>query len=217
MPTKRNRVTHAPKTPLPAVALYYASDGLWGDDGQPKTTESSVYQYPTVRPAKCREVWLAVRDELLPRWVKQFPGTRPSWWYLFDPECPRISQEDIQRHGWQGQYFLPLIPDLRKRIAGIGDPAYEHLALVPTFDCTVPTTFVTPFDEEYYNGRRVDIRGNRIGTEFHEGNFQGRAIDPNNPPQYESEAAYLKRHGLLTPIESRRLRKRDFEPEIVLE
>jgi len=41
------------------------------------------------------------------------------------------------------------------------------------------------------------------------------AIDPNDPPCYESEAANLQRHSLLLPEEKRRLRKKDFEPEII--
>ena len=32
-------------------------------------------------------------------------------------------------------------------------------------------------------------------------------FDPNDPPQFESEAAYLERHGLLLPGERRRLRR----------
>jgi hypothetical protein len=35
-------------------------------------------------------------------------------------------------------------------------------------------------------------------------------FDPNDPPQFESEAAYLERHGLLLPGERRRLRRDDF-------
>ena len=41
----------------------------------------------------------------------------------------------------------------------------------------------------------------------------GLAIDPNDPPIFESEAAYLERHGLFLPGERKRLRKVDFEPE----
>ena len=36
-------------------------------------------------------------------------------------------------------------------------------------------------------------------------------IDPRDPPAYESQAAYLRRHGLLAPSESRRLRAADFD------
>jgi hypothetical protein len=45
-------------------------------------------------------------------------------------------------------------------------------------------------------------------------NFSGVAIDPNDPPTFESQAAYLKRHGLLLAGEERRLKKADWEPEI---
>ena len=39
---------------------------------------------------------------------------------------------------------------------------------------------------------------------------------PNDdPPMYESQAAYLRRHGLLSATEKRKLRKKDFEPEVI--
>jgi hypothetical protein len=38
-------------------------------------------------------------------------------------------------------------------------------------------------------------------------------VDPNDAPRYESQAAYLQRHGLLTASEKRGLKVRDFEPE----
>ena len=41
------------------------------------------------------------------------------------------------------------------------------------------------------------------------------AIDPTDPPRYEAQAAYLKRHKLLLPGEERRLAPADFEPEEV--
>jgi hypothetical protein len=37
-------------------------------------------------------------------------------------------------------------------------------------------------------------------------------IDWSDPPMFESEAAYLDRHGLLSAAERRRLRPADFEP-----
>lgn len=117
------------------------------------------------------------------------------------PECPRISAKDIQRHGWDGSSFLELIPDLRRRLGGTGDPAYEHYALVPHFDCAVPEQFVTAEDVEWH---RAEGEG-----------FSGTPIDPNDPPAYESQATYLDRHDLLIPAERRRLRKKHFEPETV--
>lgn len=76
----------------------------------------------------------------------------------------------------------------------------------------LPVSWVSAFDEAYYNGRARDVHGNRIGTEFHEGHFTGRAIDPADPPRFESEATYLDRHGLLTAAERRRLPADAFVP-----
>jgi hypothetical protein len=42
-----------------------------------------------------------------------------------------------------------------------------------------------------------------------------RVVDPNNPPSFESQAAYLDRHGLLSDAEHRRLTPADFEPVTV--
>jgi hypothetical protein len=40
-------------------------------------------------------------------------------------------------------------------------------------------------------------------------------VDPGDPPRFESEATYLKRHGLLFPGEAKHLTKADFDTEIV--
>jgi hypothetical protein len=39
------------------------------------------------------------------------------------------------------------------------------------------------------------------------------AVDPANPPTFESEATYLGRHELLLPGERRRLSEDDFAPQ----
>jgi hypothetical protein len=195
MPTKRTRVVHE-RSNLSATQLFYASDGLWGNEADVNKFEAFTYKSPTVCPDECHEVWLAIRDELLPQWINEHPGTRPSWWYLFDPDCPRI--EDIRRHGWEGRYFLELIPDLRRRIGGKGDPAYLHYSLVPHFDCGVPDRFVTVEDVKWHRDEGED--------------FAGIPFDADDPPVYESQASYIDRHNLLTPIERRRLRPKDFEP-----
>lgn len=66
----------------------------------------------------------------------------------------------------------------------------------------------------YYGGTAVDIRGNPIGSLIPT-DFKGVAIDPNNPPRFESQAAFLKRQGLFLAGEERRLRKVDYEPETI--
>lgn len=40
-------------------------------------------------------------------------------------------------------------------------------------------------------------------------------IDADDPPRFESQAAYLKRDGLFLPGEEERLTAADFEPEVV--
>ncbi len=41
------------------------------------------------------------------------------------------------------------------------------------------------------------------------------ALDPADPPRYESQATYLDRHGLLFAEERRRLTEADFAPEVI--
>ena len=43
----------------------------------------------------------------------------------------------------------------------------------------------------------------------------GDDFDASDPPQFESEAAYLRRLKLFAPGEQKRLKKADFEPETV--
>ena len=44
---------------------------------------------------------------------------------------------------------------------------------------------------------------------------KGQAINPEDPPVYESEASYLERRGLLLPGDQARLSRADFEPEVL--
>ena len=115
-------------------------------------------------------------------------------------------------------YFHGTFAEPRQRLGGTGTPDFEALNYVPSFDKGVPTGFVSQWDAEYYNGRAKDIHGNPIGTKYKEGHFKGKAIDPDDPPRYESEAAYLQRLGLLTPAEEKYLQKHPelLEPETVI-
>lgn len=158
--------------------------------------------------------WLAVRDDVLAAWIRAAPGTRPWAWWEFD--APR----------WQPPYPLRCdgiewalcqMPEPRRRLGGIGDPAFECLNVWPSFDAGIPTYWVSKSDEAYYNGRSCDIYGSPIGTECHEGDFKGLAPRFDDPPRFESQASYLKRHGLLPPAERKRLKADAFEPDVVLD
>lgn len=146
-----------------------------------------------------KEIWHAAKNEILEQWIKEKPGSRPWAWWRWD--APRQLDQGTEAF-WEGT-----LPDPRRRLSGIGTPAYMVLAYVPHFSFGIPETWVSKWDEDYYNGRAKDIHGNPIGTEYREGDFTGQAIDPTDPPVFESEAAYLSRHNFLTEAEWKYLSK----------
>jgi hypothetical protein len=134
-------------------------------------------------------LWGQYGDEVVKQHVAEFPGSRPARWWERSSSGPR------------------------QRLGGIGTPSHECLAYVPHFAYGIPISWVTPFDVEYYNGQARDHQGKRIDNGFHKGDFQGVAPDPADPPSFESQAAYLRRLGLLLPGEGQKLTAVDFVPE----
>ncbi len=153
-------------------------------------------------------IWLEVRGEVLDQWAKDKPGTRPNLWWRWDAPrlkagqlAGRLIDEDDARY-----------PEPRLRVGGVGTPNYEVLNYVPAFYLGMPVSWVCARDAEYYNGRSRDIHGSPIGTDYKEGDFLGLPLNPDDPPTYESEAAYLLRHDLLLQGERGRLTSNDFKP-----
>jgi hypothetical protein len=138
-------------------------------------------------------VWKDCRREILAGWIREHPASRCWAWWRFDS------------------------PEPRKRLGGIGSPMSEDLAVGENLEFGLPTSFLTPFLAAYYRGEARDIHGNSIGLEFRGSDFAGVAIDATDPPTYESEAEYLRRHNLLTPAEIRHLEIHPelLEPEVV--
>ncbi len=161
--------------------LWNYRHGLPGFDGDPKPDE----------------LWKKHRDEFLPAFISNHPGRRPLPWWQWDAPKETVP-------GWEGEQFNVA---QRKRLGGIGTPSHEVLAIWGGFTRGLPNSWVDQYQVELYNGRAKDIHGNIIPTEYKEGDFKGVAIDPNDPPVYESEAAYLERLGLLTPAEKKYLEK----------
>ena len=151
-----------------------------------------------------QELWAEMGEGIVADWVAECPGTRPSCWWQWS--APRADEYQNVRGG------LPLP---RQRLGGIGTPKSEVLCIVPTLHLGLPVSWVSAWEADYYNGRALDIHGNRIGSDYKEGDFEGVPPDPNDPPRYESEASYLKHHDLLLPGERKRLTARDFQPECV--
>ena len=151
------------------------------------------------------ELWAEHGVTVIEQWVAEYPGTRPSTWWRC--EAPRATPGDYQA----AISFRPDVAQPRRRLGGIGTPKFEVLAHVPLFWCGVPLDWVSRWEVEYYGDRRAEI-----GLPPSNRPFLGLAIDRDDPPMFESEAAYLDRHGLLRPGERRRLKPVDFEPKSIL-
>ncbi len=151
--------------------------------------------------------WNSCRDVIMARWMLEHPGTRPFGWWLFD--APR---QALEGNGcfWDGKFAEP-----RQRVGGVGTPQHELLNYLPSFRVGVPSSWVSLRQQEYYNGRCLDVDGNPMETKYRDGDFAGVAIDPNNPPVFECQAAYLRRHGLLDDAESKKLSDAAFQTETV--
>jgi hypothetical protein len=152
------------------------------------TWEEWELGYPTVRVNKCRALWTAYRELILTEYIRQNPGRRPSWWWLFDEQCPRLTSFDVESLGWpKNASWLVTTPQPRRRVGGVGIPHGLPVdGYVPEFHCGISENWIS--------------------------------IDPADPPRFESQAAYLNRHGLLTGTEKKYLSKHPelLEPEAVL-
>lgn len=200
MATNRNRRTRSiNKFTIHPAELYYLQHGTL--DGAPPHNEFLDF----TDDAEWLHLWERSRDEIMAGWLKEYPATRPYGWWKFD-----APKEPIE--GWDYEHFNSA---QRQRVGGTGTPSHEVLNVWGGFSFGIPNSWVEPWAESYYNGRSKDIHGNPIGTKYKEGHFKGRAIDPNDPPRFESQAAYLNRHGLLTPAELAFLEKHPdlLEPE----
>jgi hypothetical protein len=170
----------------------------------------------SMREPEFRAAWLALGPSILRAWIMKAPGTRPEgWWRYAAPRWPRADWP--ARLADLGPWADDLFPAPRKRLAGVGDAVFEHLNYLPEFRAGVPAQFVDAWSVAYYTGAAVSADGSPIGQEYVGHRFMGLAIDPNDPPAYESSAAYLLRHGLLTPAEVKRLTVADFAPIRVVE
>jgi hypothetical protein len=152
------------------------------------------------------KLWRSHGSAVVHEWAKDNPGTRPQLWWDFDaPRVPasalRLNEIGMKLAG--GRTF----PEPRRWICGSGTPAYEWGLCLPTFRYGLAVRWITEEEKAHYASRRS--RG--LGP-----SYIGGPIYPDYPPVYESQAAYLDRHGLPLPGERLRLKPKDFEPEVIL-
>jgi hypothetical protein len=203
MPTNRKRTPRSRKV----LALNPGEINFLYDRDDPLGNPWMGRHFMTKEEIKA--LWVHNRDEVLKWWADNHPCTRPGPWWEYDAPKELV-------HGCDGTEFFAY-QTYRLRLGGIGTPAHEVLAYVPASTLGIPDSWVERWSVDYYNGRAVDIHGERIGTEYKEGHFKVVAIDPDDPPAYESQAAYLQRHGLLTAEEKQYLKKHRelMEPEVI--
>ena len=114
------------------------------------------------------------------------------WWRVDAPEEPIPVQNPRPDE------------DHRRRIGGIGTPAYEVLNIAPCLSVRPADRTGSP----RLNDRLLQLsRGGRAwATHRHRlsgGAIRGLAPRADDPPTFESQAMYLDRHGLLTADRTR--------------
>ena len=134
-----------------------------------------------------QKVWAAYRKELMADWIIKNPCSRPFCWWKFDAPKEPVG-------GWDHERFNS---PQRLRLGGIGTPLHHVSCSWGGVDRGIPNSWIT--------------------EDCKKAGFRGVAIDPNNPPLYESEGAYLKRHEILTGPEKTYLKKHSelMEPEVI--
>jgi len=158
-----------------------------------------------------------VFDEALAAFIVENPGRRPRWWWWssLTMELHKMRHHDAHAphlHAPLTDLFprlfdnkaerRPLFADPRRRLGGKGTTPWDAgLAVVPRFEYGIPIDWEK--DASLWT-----LIGTQPPVDF-------VPFDPAAPPKYESQAAYLKRHGLLFEAEARRLHPRDFKPERV--
>jgi hypothetical protein len=120
-------------------------------------------------------------------------------WAQYGPEI--ISWWAKEQPGTRPQTWWKFsAPEPRRRVGGVGstkseicgDPEY-----IAAYGLPNPANFVLPEDLAWLPWRE----------------HAGSAVDYDDPPKFESQAAYLSRLELLQPGENKRLTVSDFEPQ----
>lgn len=157
------------------------------------------------------EAWRVLGVGILRRWIRESPGSRPAGWWWFS--APRWQKADQPA---RVQRIAALdCAEPRRRLGGVGTPCFDVLSYWPEFDRGIPVDWVDQWSVDYYTGQARHVGGHLIGQEYVGSGFAGVAVDPHDPPVYEAQAEYLRRHGLLVRGELERLTPADFAPEAI--
>lgn len=91
MPTNRKRVRRPSQAqPWQTECLLFGFETLPGGQRSIRRCQGLLYGEPMPPP------WEDVRDELLPAWIREHPGTRPfAWWQEEAPEPRREGESEL--------------------------------------------------------------------------------------------------------------------------
>ena len=157
----------------------------------PDINEYSVMEWQhhraTPKHDPVRDAWQKVGERLSSDWIQRHAGTRCYCWWHYD--APRMSLGTWPGTFWDGKLSAP-----RLRLGGVGTPCHEGLAFKPSFKFGLPDFWVFDTFVKWYPDKDVQV------------------IDESDPPVFESQAAYLERHGLLSDDERECLPGDAFEP-----
>jgi len=129
-----------------------------------------------------------------------FLRTNEGWLNLWRDQREKVMESWIREHPCTRPWaFWRFEGEPRLRVGGVGTPSHEVLAISPCYEFGLPTSFVSEFEIKHFP------------------HLRGMAIDLNDPPQFESETAYLSRHDLLSPQEKKYIAGHPelLEPEIL--
>jgi hypothetical protein len=190
--------------PEPTEGVEY---GEWWDLSDTSRRDERLFGFRVGRPT-VRQLWQVHGPGIVREWAVEWPGCRPRLWWEFD--APRMARADWGER-W-GRWPDEAPPEPRKRLGGVGTPAYEVLAHVPRWWRGIPIDWVKASDFRIYNGG-LNAYCQSLGPKYVPGYFPHPPPDPSDPPLFESEAEYLRRHRLLLSGEAARLTPEDLEPE----
>lgn len=143
--------------------------------------EDETDRFLNHRQDAIKAAWETEKDKLLQDYIAEHPSKRPwGWWQWSAPRW-----DDPYTDCW----YHNTLQEPRQRIGGTGSPSYECMGNAPEFSFGLPVQWPKDIDVELGLAKESDL------------------IDPANPPTFESQAAYLQRHGLLTSDETKWLAK----------
>jgi hypothetical protein len=190
MPTTRRRRRRPRKPSLSPTARAF----LWD---QPLPVDYDCHELRQLRyhaDFYLKPLWAEYREQVLTDWLIEQPGARPQSWWQYD--APR------QRAVMQGRELPCEVAVPRKRLGGIGTPAFDTLAFKPYYRYGIPAIWLWKSIAKSLR-KSGDCR------------FSCDPIDWDDPPLFESEAQHLMCHGLLLEREEQRLTEDNFIPELL--